>query len=670
MTELRKKQNQCVKEFIEREVITALDSHNSYAKKVDNWTKRFEAIRSIQGLSYGADPDTTPKLEPWQHSSDCGIPIEAITIRAIIARFIKTIFTKPICNVTGRGLNDKEDGKIVEEYNEYTLEDEINFERQYYDILMDVSLTGDGIGKLIEANEEYEWEETYFTLLHPETGEPITDPNTKNEFDINYPNGYPVEVAEDFEPQPDSVTGIVPEVKEITVTKTDKTYFGTKLIPVDPKDFILPVGADTHDYEDLPWVAHRFKKNWHWLKEREGDMDKGEYDKDVINRIKPDMSNSRVSTVEKIELVEVWGRIDMPINAAETKSKVREVIALFSVEKKELLGWIPNPYKGRRMFFHWQIMPMPHRARGKSIPEFARGLRELIDGLFNNMVNRDTINSHPPFIYDEQSGFDPEVHTFGPNEFWGVNDKARLSRLDMGNYSEARSQWIIEFTLGMLQKLFGVNDYTLGSESNIVSNKTAKGIQAIIGEGNFSFDTMIKLLQMTNKKFFEANIRMHAKMMKEYGMEEKVFYVTENKENPYRKINASSLSLNFNFVPRGTSVDDNVFKRREEASNSLAILSKNPFFTPQVSATGMDNLKKLTQHYLDAFGIKDVTLPSKDDIAKEMAMMQAKSQEEMQKKQQLTQLQSTAKLKKGTPEGSAAQKVLADIQLGQNQGQQ
>ena len=29
----------------------------------------------------------------------------------------------------------------------------------------------------------YEWEETYFALINPTTGEPITDPNTKNEFD-------------------------------------------------------------------------------------------------------------------------------------------------------------------------------------------------------------------------------------------------------------------------------------------------------------------------------------------------------------------------------------------------------------------------------------------------------------------------------------------------------
>lgn len=669
ISELRKLQDQAVKEFIEREVKTSLDKHKSYETKVDNWTKRFEAVRSINGLTYGDNPETHPKLEPWEGSSDTGIPLEAITLRAIIARFVKTIFTKPICNIIGRGQQDKEEAKIIQEYNEYTLQDEMNFERKFYDIMMDVGLTGDGIGKLIEADESYDWEETYFTLLHPTTGEPIIDPSTKNDFDIDWPNGYPIEVEEDYEPMPDTITGVTPIVKEITVTKTDKTYFGTKLIPVDPKDLVLPDEADTYDYDELPWIGHKFNKNWHWLKERAGKVEDGEYDEEVIDRIKPDEEAGRVSTVPKIKLIEVWGRVDLPIkveNADSTKgnSKVKEIIALYALEEGELLGWIHNPYKGKRMFFHWQIMPMPHRARGKSIPEFARGIRDLVDSLVNNMINRDTINSHPPFIYDETSGFDPEVHMFGPQEFWGVNDKAKLGRLDMGNYSENRSQWVIEFSMNLLQKLFGVTDYTTGNDANSM-NKTARGIMAIIGEGNFSFDTMIAILQMTNKKFFEANIRMHAKMMKESAMEEKVFWVTEQQDNPYRKISGSLLSLNWNFMPRGTSVDNNVQRRRVDARESYEVLTKNLLFNPQLTPTTANNYREITQNYVDAYDLKGVKLPTKEEIAQELVQLQMQAMQEAQKQQQVAQLQNIIKTKPGSKEALAAKKVLADIQMAQ-----
>lgn len=663
---LRKKQDDAIKDFIEREVLISDDGHDNYAKKVTAWERRFEAARSVQGMTYGEDQDKFPKLEPWKWASDVGVPIEAITVRAIIARFVKTIFTKPICNITGRGFSDKDDAKVVQEYNEYTLEDEMQFERQYYDILMDTCLAGDGIGKLIEADEEYDWDETYFTLINPESGEPFPDPSTKNEFDEEWSNGYPIEVNEDFQPQPDLATGIVPEVKEITVTKTDQIYFGTKLIPVSPKDLILPEGADNYDYNELAFLGHKLRKNWHWLKKREGPVKDGGYDKEAIDRIKPNSEGTKgkqVSTVPKIDLIEVWGKVDLPLNEDGSRTKLREIIALYARESGELLGWINNPYKGKRQFYHWQIMPKSHSARGMGIPEFSRGIRDLIDSLLNNMVNRDTINSHPPFIYDEESGFDPEIHAFGPQEFWGVNDQARLGRLDMGNTTEFTSQWIIEFVMGLLQRLFGVTDYNLGSESNISSNKTARGIMAIIGEGNFSFDTMIKLLNMTNKKFFEGNILMHAKMLREFGREDKVFHVTEDENNPYRKIGRKTLDFKWNFIPRGTSVDNNQFRRREDAKEEYAILRDNIFFSPELTPETANNFKEVTQNLVDAYELKGVNLPDYEELQQQLAKQQAKVQEIIQKKEQYDKLKATAKHKKGTPEGEAAKKVLADIEM-------
>lgn len=663
-TALRKKRDLEVKNWIEQEVMVHKDAHKAYSRKVDNFTKRFDAVRSIQGLDYGDDPDKFPKLEPWKWSSDVGVPIEAITIRAIIARFVKTIFTKPLCNITGRGHSDKKDAKTVQEYNECTLQDEMNFERVFYDILMDTGLTGDGYGKLIEADEEYEWEETYFTLIQPGTdNEPVIDPENVNEYDEEWPNGYPLEVDENFQPTPDVTTGLVPEVKEITITKTDKIYFGTKLIPVNPKDLILPEDAEDYDLDELPFVGHLMKKNWHKLKAKVGDVEDGGYDEDAVNKIKPNAKSDKVSTIPKIQLIEVRGEVELSESVDGDKKRVREVIALYAIKDGELLGWIFNPYKGKRQIYHWQIMPMPHRSRGKGIPEFARGIRDLVDSLLNNMVNRDTINSHAPFIYDEESGFDPEIHEFGPNEFWGVSDQTKLGRLEMGNYSEARSQWVIDFVMGLLQRLFGVNDQNLGIADP--SNKTARGIMALIGEGNFSFDTMIALLNMTNKKFFEGNILMHAKMMRDAGMEDKVFYVTEEEENPFRKISRKTLSFKWNFIPRGTSINDNIYRKKQDAQEAYAVFQKNLFFSPELSPTTLNNLREVTQNLVDAYQLKGVTLPDAEKLQQEQIKQKAMVEEEIRKKQQLDQLKTVAKHKKGTPEGEAAKQVIADIELSQ-----
>lgn len=667
-SELRKRQDKAVEEFIEGEVITCLDAHEAYSNRCDKWTKRFEALRSVQGLTYGDDPDTTPKLEPWEGSADVGLPLEAIILRSIIARFVKTIFTKPICTVAVRGNKPglQTDSKTLGEYNEYTLEDEMGFERRFYDILMDVGLTGDGIGKLIEADEEYEWEEIYHTLIHPDTGEPVTDPNTANEFDAEeWPNGYPIEVPDDHQPEQDIVSGATPKVEQVTVTKKDKTYFGSKLIPVDPRDLVLPKDATDWDYDSLPFLGHKLKKTWHWLKAREGDVEDGGYDSEVIERLKPkNEEGGKVPTTFRIPLIEMWGKVDMPVatGGGDGKTKVREIIALYALETKELLGWIPNPYRGKRMFFHWQIMPMPHRARGKGIPEFAKGIRDLADSLFNNLSNRDTINAHPPFVYDEESGFDPDIHQFGPQEFWGVNDKTKLGRLDMGNSDEGRTEWAINFALTMLQRLFGVNDYDAQLNDKSKGNAGYRSIMAMIGEGNYSFDTMIALLQMTNKKFFEANIRMHAKMLREAGMQKKIFHVTGDSDNPFREIDAETLSLGWNFMPRGTSITNNQQYKQQQALGNLEVLSKTIFFDPNLSPTTLDNLRKVVQAYIDAADIK-ITLPDKGQLEQEQVQQKTKVAATLQRQQQLRQLQATAKYKKGTPQGKAAQAVLAKLAM-------
>ena len=112
---LRERQDEAVEQFIISEVIPNFESHEHYVRKSNDWTKRFEAIRSISGLTYGDDPILSPKLEPWEGSSDMGIPLEAITLRAIIARFVKTIFTKPICTMTPRGRADKNGAAIIQD---------------------------------------------------------------------------------------------------------------------------------------------------------------------------------------------------------------------------------------------------------------------------------------------------------------------------------------------------------------------------------------------------------------------------------------------------------------------------------------------------------------------------------------------------------------------------
>ena len=58
------------------------------------------------------------------------------------------------------------------------------------------------------------------------------------------------------------------------------------------------------------------------------------------------------------------------------------------------------------MIFHWQIMPMPHKTRGKSIPEFARGLRDLETTMSDVWKGKsDYLRKHAPSFLEKFSAY-------------------------------------------------------------------------------------------------------------------------------------------------------------------------------------------------------------------------------------------------------------------------
>jgi len=637
-------------------------------KKIDMWTKRFMAARSIAGLEgYGDNAGVRPKDQPFAGCADIGMPIEAITIRAIVGRFIKAIFTTPICHVTGRGNSDRNNAKVVQEYNEYSLSEEMQFQRKYYNSIMNTCLDGDSYRKIIEHDEDYEYEEEYLTLVDPATKKPVLD----NE-------GYPVEVMEETPINQDPATGIIHEKQKVVTYKSEKKYFGTDCVIIPCKHIIIPPDEPEWDIQELSGIGHRFWKPFYWLKDREGKPSEGGYEN--VDQLKqyarPEDSTSPTSDFDpnkRIMLIEWRGKFEV----IKGKSP-REIIALYAPEEDVLLGWIENPYKGERHIYHDQIMPLPNQHHGIGIPQFAWSLRNLIDALVNQSVDRNTLDMHSPILYDEESTFDPDLYQIGLNEFWPTPRNAILGRLQQNNRSEEYTKWLIEFTLSMIQKLFGVNDYTLGAESNIASNKTARGILAIIGEGNISFAQMITLLQLENAKFFRGNILMTAKMLKDSGMEKKVFYVTEETENPYRDISQNTLSVKYNFIPRGTANDINQevkYTKNMELYN-VFLKTRNPFFDPQFAPESAENLKVLTENILDSAGIKGVNLPSFEQLVQSMKNLQVKAIQEVQQQQMQAQAQQRAKQRvqqdsqRFKVQNKAKERVISDIsKLGGNNGQ-
>ena len=79
-----------LKKFIISECEESLTNQQSRIEKVKEYSKRYEAKRSISGLlGWGDDPKKSPKDSPWEGASDVGIPIDAFTIEGLLPRFLK-----------------------------------------------------------------------------------------------------------------------------------------------------------------------------------------------------------------------------------------------------------------------------------------------------------------------------------------------------------------------------------------------------------------------------------------------------------------------------------------------------------------------------------------------------------------------------------------------------
>jgi len=188
----------------------------------------------------------------------------------------------------------------------------------------------------------------------------------------------------------------------------------------------------------------------------------------------------------------------------------------------------------------------------------------------------------------------------------------------------------LEFLLAMVEKLFGVTDYSLGQESTIASNRTATGIMTIVGEGNVKFDDMIRSLQDVNEDLYDFIVQLDSELLED----DFIINVMEGSENPFRKIARENFVGNFDFQAAGNSININREIEQQRASylynTFMNSYGKNPAISPEVIHQVSENLIRST----DARNIK---LPSLEAMQQQriQEMAQAIVMSEQIKRQQL-----------------------------------
>ena len=616
--------------------------------EVKEYAKRYEAKRSISGLmGWGDDPKKNPKDEPWKGASDVGIPIDAFTIEGLLPRFLKVCYgSKPVVWVRGIGANDQEAAPIVEEALNYQLTRLIKIYRRMKLVFKTVVLEGDAFVKCVWEKRTRPFNKVVYYMQDPFSGELVLGED-----------GSPIQVKSDFEPSPDEVTNITPELVRDEIQEEKEVYEGPMVYGRTIKEVIVPKNAISPEVDELDWICDTYEVTYDWLERRKGDIKEGKFKN--VNQIKEKIllkvTNHHKAMRKPILIYEWYCKHDI-----NEDGKDEEIIAFVCPIYKVLIGWMLSPFQVRP-FFHYQIIPMEGKFFGKGVPEFLIGLRDMIDAIFNQMVDRGSITNNPPIITPPDH--EEELNPFGPGVKWKSENPGGYKVLELPK-SEQIEFAKMEFLLGMVQKLFGVTDYSLGSESSIASNRTATGIRTIVGEGNIKFDDMIRALQDVNEDLYNFIVNLNSENLDD----DFIFQLTEQEGNPFKAINKSSWGGNYDFESVGNSVNINREIEQERASFAyrtvLDSAEKNP-------AINEETIIVVTKNLFRAIDIRNVPLNTVENIKEQKEQGQAIQQQIAQIQEALAKAgilekESKATLNEAKAVESQVNAVVKEVEAGSN----
>lgn len=594
-----------LRDYIIREVDDSMAHQQGRIAQVREYTKRYEAKRSISGLmGWGDDPKKNPKDQPWPGASDVGIPIDAFTIEGLLPRFLKVCYgSKPIVWVQGQGNSDIPKAPIVQQALNYQLTRMIKIYRRMKIIFKTVIIEGDGFAKTVWEFKTRPFVKIVRNLQNPLTGELLTDEQ-----------GKPLEVKENYQPEPIDQMGTIPVIVKNEVQEEKVIYEGPMIYGRTVKEIVVPKNADSPEIDEWPWICDTYEKTFDWLARREGDIKEGKFNNVSLIRSKiiENASDHNKAMREPIKIYEWHGKFDI-----NHDDKDEEIIAFVCPKYKVLLGWMLSPFPVRQ-FFHYQIIPMEGSPFGKGVPEFLIGMRDMIDAVFNQMIDRGSINNNPPIVVPSEH--EDELNPFGPGCKW-KSDNANAYRVLELPKSEQMEFAKMNFLLGMVQKLFGVMDYAVSDTGGLASNRTASGIATVVGEGNIKFDDMIRALQDTNEDLYEFIVNLNADNLDD----DFIYKLTEQQENPFKSISKTDWGGNFDFESVGNSVNINRQLEQDRAILSYQTMVNSYGKNPAISEQTMLDV---SNNFFSSIDVRNVRLKTEEEImAEKQAMAEAQQQQ-------------------------------------------
>lgn len=430
-------------DFLQENIKTALDNRSGLEKKYEKWTNQFEA-----------KPDKEVKNFPFEKASNLVVPMQSITVNALVARHIQSInASRPFWTVTPLSSKWTDYAMPNQRLMDYAQRFEMKMIANLVPFLYDQGNLGTAFAKVAWIRE------TYQNKTYNDDGEIILYEQERSD--------------------------------------------GPRFIPIHPSDFIMPT-TSIQSLQDCPWVAHRFRLNWWTILRRSKGIDpayintekiKSWFKQEADEKTDKDEQREhlfRSENVREYELFEVWAEFDY-----DDDGIYEQCVFTYSLDANTLVRPTLNPFiHGWRPFVSNQCFPRPHRVLGIGYGQKLERLQEGISTAANQAIDNASLANARCLKAKRNSGIKPGVKIY-PGKVFTLADMGDLETFQLGDIYPS-SAMIINFLRDFSERDTGVSDYSLGKESQVVgSAATATSTLALIQEGSKMFDFLLTNLRQT-----------------------------------------------------------------------------------------------------------------------------------------------------------------------------
>jgi hypothetical protein len=532
-----------------------------------------EEVAELDRL-YRAEPKQRIKSFPWRGAANLVIPTIGITVDAIVARIVNTVFgVEPFWSIRPTGSQPEylAMAQSVEPYMEWSRKNE-------YDLYSSVK------SNAIET-----------TQLGWGWLKPVWNNSTTREWDVQS-RTYQDRICR------------APDVCYIPVT-----------------DIMRQVGVD--DEYDAEWIGQRVQLTdvalaWKGYEKVYENVD------DVMDEKDVDLPEYRMNGMlqasegrpyrEKLNtFYELW--MDFPLQ--KKKGVPVSIVVTYHRPLRKIMRVIYNPNMyGIRPFYRTRFIELRgKKGRGFGIADQIKYMQDELSTIHNQQLDNSTIANTRWFL-GRKNAVKADTRIW-PGRFLTVPDPERdVKAMQLGEvYNSMRALEVS--VMSYMERRSGVSDYSLGRESSVLGDRaTATGTLAIIQEGNRRFDLNVRDVRETY-----AKVGRHVFMLNNQYRPKGLSYLVQGEDGQYTEmafdlpeemvahkfgfeLTASSATINKQLEQAGLTQLLGILMQNMQAGQQAVMMLANPQIPAEAKEFTMKYMIGLTQlvrRITSTFGEKD-----------------------------------------------------------------